>query len=173
VNVNSPIDARHPAGRVTSSPYPALRSVGALIHDAQGRVLLQRRDRKTSIYFPGLWGVFGGSCEGAETPEHAILREIREELSLEVARAELFLEWNIKSRDLGVEPRERFFFSVAFDAAMVAGIKLREGAEYRFFAVDDLPPVKSIVPFDLAALCMFCHARLLGSQITPQPSGRP
>ncbi len=151
-----------------SSSSKALRSVGALINDRRGRVLLQRRDAKTSIYFPGLWGVFGGSCEGEETPEQAILREIREELSVSVPAAEMFLKWDINCRYLGEEPRERFFFEVAFDDKMVSDIDLREGAEYRFFVVNELPAVKEIVPFDLAALCMFTHARLLGSQIRPQ-----
>lgn len=146
----------------------ALRSVGALIHDEQKRVLLQRRDRKTSIYFPGLWGVFGGSCEGDETPEQAVVREIWEELSVRVDAPPLFLKWNIQCSYLGEEPRERFFFNVAFDADMTTQIKLREGAEYRFFAVADLPAVTQIVPFDLAALCMFTHAELQGSQIRPQ-----
>ena len=147
----------------------ALRSVGALITDQQGRVLLQRRDQKTSIYFPGLWGVFGGSCEGDETPESAIVREIWEELSVHVTSPELFITWNIRCRDLGEEPRERYFFNVEFDAEMTAGIKLHEGQEYRFFQVSELPPVSKIVPFDLAALTMFSHARLLGSQVRPQP----
>lgn len=132
-------------------------------------MLLQRRDQKTSIYFPGLWGVFGGSCEGDETPEAAILREIWEELAVRVASAELFIAWNIRCRDLGDEPRERYFYNVEFTPEMSAGIKLSEGQEYRFFDVRELPPLSQVVPFDLAALIMFSHARLLGSQVRPQP----
>jgi 8-oxo-dGTP pyrophosphatase MutT (NUDIX family) len=147
----------------------ALRSVGGLILDQRGRVLLQKRDQKTSIYFPGLWGVFGGSCEGDEAPASAIIREVWEELAVRISTPPLFLEWDIQCPDLGGEPRKRYFFGIAFDDAMVESIQLREGAGYRFFVVNQLPAVHEIVPFDLAALVMFCHARLLGSQIRPQP----
>ncbi len=148
---------------------PALRSVGGLIFDQKGRVLLQKRDQKTSIYFPGLWGVFGGSCEGEERAVQAIVREVREELSVDIPEPSLFLEWDIQCTDLGVEPRKRYFFGIAFNGAMVESIQLHEGAGYRFFVVNELPAVHEIVPFDLAALVMFCHARLLGSQIRPRP----
>ena len=158
-----------PAPCVDSSAGKIFRSVGALIIDVQGRMLLQRRDTKTSIYFPGLWGVFGGSCEGSETPEAAIVREIREELSIGVSAVKLFLRWTINCPELGEDQRDRYFFSVLFDPSMVEAIRLGEGQEFRFFAVNDLPRVSEIVPFDLAAVSMFSHARVLGSQIRPRP----
>lgn len=44
------------------------------------RVLLQLRDDKLGIVFPGHWGFFGGAIEEGESAEDAIQREIVEEI---------------------------------------------------------------------------------------------
>jgi tryptophan synthase alpha chain len=47
-----------------------------------GRVLLQQRDEKPGIPYPGAWTLFGGAVEPGETPAQAIVREVREELDI-------------------------------------------------------------------------------------------
>jgi len=56
--------------------------VAAIIRDAEGRLLLQRRSDN------GLWGLPGGSVEIGESVRDAIVREVREEtgLTVEVVR---------------------------------------------------------------------------------------
>ncbi len=56
--------------------------VAAIIQDAQGQILLQRRSDN------GLWGLPGGSVEIGESVRDAIVREVREEtgLTVEVVR---------------------------------------------------------------------------------------
>ncbi len=46
--------------------------------------VLQHRDDHPGIPWPGHWGLFGGGVERGESPIHAIKREIREELCLDV-----------------------------------------------------------------------------------------
>ncbi len=46
-------------------------------------VLLQQRDDRPDLRYPGMWTLFGGSAEGEETPHEAIQRELLEELGLE------------------------------------------------------------------------------------------
>jgi len=53
--------------------------VSAVILDAHGRVLLALRDR------PPIWNLPGGSVEARETPWAAAVREVREEVGLDVA----------------------------------------------------------------------------------------
>jgi ADP-ribose pyrophosphatase YjhB (NUDIX family) len=53
-------------------------SVAAIIANAEGRVLLQRRSDN------GLWGLPGGSVEIGESVTTAIVREVREETGLAV-----------------------------------------------------------------------------------------
>jgi ADP-ribose pyrophosphatase YjhB (NUDIX family) len=57
-------------------------AVAAIVPDAEGRILLQRRSDN------GLWGLPGGSVEIGESVRQAIVREVREEtgLAVEVVR---------------------------------------------------------------------------------------
>jgi 8-oxo-dGTP diphosphatase len=57
-----------------------LVSAVALI-DADGRVLLAQRPEGKSM--AGLWEFPGGKVEPGETPEHCLIRELREELGIE------------------------------------------------------------------------------------------
>ena len=47
------------------------------------RFLLQLRDFKPTIVYPGHWGFFAGHWETGETAEAAMRRELQEELSLQ------------------------------------------------------------------------------------------
>jgi ADP-ribose pyrophosphatase YjhB (NUDIX family) len=55
--------------------------VGAVVHDAEGRLLLIRRGREPGR---GSWSVPGGRVEPGETPEGAVEREVLEETGLRV-----------------------------------------------------------------------------------------
>lgn len=58
------------------------RQVAGVILHQDGRVLLQHRDDKPEIRWPGAWAIFGGHLEDDETPEEGARREIEEELGL-------------------------------------------------------------------------------------------
>lgn len=49
------------------------------------RILLQLRDFKPDIVFPGKWGFFSGSLRDRETPEEAARRELFEEIGYKPA----------------------------------------------------------------------------------------
>jgi 8-oxo-dGTP diphosphatase len=55
--------------------------VGAVVHDASGRLLVVRRGREPGR---GRWSVPGGRLEPGETVEQGVAREVREETGLEV-----------------------------------------------------------------------------------------
>jgi 8-oxo-dGTP diphosphatase len=59
----------------------------AALVDAQGRVLVAQRPAGKSM--AGLWEFPGGKVEDSETPEAALIRELREELSIAVEKAAL------------------------------------------------------------------------------------
>jgi 8-oxo-dGTP diphosphatase len=61
--------------------------VAAALVDPEGRVLLQRRPSGGAM--PGLWEFPGGKIEAGEVPEAALVRELREELSIEADPASL------------------------------------------------------------------------------------
>lgn len=58
-----------------------VRTVGAVVFDANGRLLLVQRGRPPAV---GRWTVPGGHVEAGETDEAAVVREVREETGLTV-----------------------------------------------------------------------------------------
>ena len=53
--------------------------------DADGRVLVSQRPRGKQL--EGLWEFPGGKVEAAERPEAALIRELKEELDIDVAES--------------------------------------------------------------------------------------
>jgi 8-oxo-dGTP diphosphatase len=62
-------------------PVPVQACVGAVVLDAEGRLLLVRRRNAPGR---GLWSVPGGRVEPGETLPGAVVREVREETGLAV-----------------------------------------------------------------------------------------
>jgi len=56
--------------------------VGAIIRDGAGRLLMILRGHEPG---KGLWSIPGGRIEPGETPEQAVVREVREETGLDVS----------------------------------------------------------------------------------------
>jgi 8-oxo-dGTP diphosphatase len=66
---------------------PTLFVVAAALVDTDGRVLLQQR--AAGRHMAGLWEFPGGKVEPSERPEAGLVRELREELGIEVEEAAL------------------------------------------------------------------------------------
>jgi 8-oxo-dGTP diphosphatase len=64
---------------------PIILVVAVALIDADGRVLLAERPEGRSL--AGFWEFPGGKVEPGETPEAALIRELAEELGIDVAAA--------------------------------------------------------------------------------------
>jgi 8-oxo-dGTP diphosphatase len=71
----------------SKSPKPILVTAAAIVH--QDFVLIARR-RLDSSSEPGKWEFPGGKVEFGEHPEAGLIREIKEELNLEIAVDKFF-----------------------------------------------------------------------------------
>ena len=61
-----------------------------LLFDRDNRLLIYLRDNKPEIPFPNHWDFFGGHVEVGETPEQALVREVKEELGIEFTGVGIF-----------------------------------------------------------------------------------
>ncbi len=70
------------------SVVPTVFVAAAVLLDTEGRVLLARRPEGKPL--AGLWEFPGGKIRDNERPVDALVRELKEELSLDVAPEDLF-----------------------------------------------------------------------------------
>ncbi len=68
-----------------SGAKPTLLVVAVALVDADGRVLVSRRPEGKPM--AGLWEFPGGKVHDGETPEQALIREMREELAIDTAES--------------------------------------------------------------------------------------
>src|SRR5579863_1638867 len=68
-----------------AEPVPVILVAAVALIDADGRVLLAQRPQGKTM--AGLWEFPGGKVQPSETPEVALIRELKEELDIDVAEA--------------------------------------------------------------------------------------
>ena len=123
-----------------------IRSAGAIIF-IKKKYLLQLRENKKNIYFPGFWGVFGGLLEKNEGFEKGLEREVKEETNLNVKTSKMILSNNFKFFDYKI--RYRMYFE-----CKVLGknkINLNEGKSFKFYSFNEIKKL-NVVPLDFAAI---------------------
>ncbi|ONG50211.1 GNAT family N-acetyltransferase [Pseudoroseomonas deserti] len=74
-----------PKAEPAAGAKPMLLVAACALVDPDGRVLLARRPEGKPM--AGLWEFPGGKLEAGETPEDALIRELREELGIDVSAA--------------------------------------------------------------------------------------
>jgi 8-oxo-dGTP diphosphatase len=66
---------------------PLVLVAACVLLDEGGRILIAKRPPGRSL--AGLWEFPGGKVEAGESPEHALIRELAEELGIKIAAADL------------------------------------------------------------------------------------
>lgn len=104
---------------------------GFLYNPKTKYVLLHLRDDKTPIH-PNQWGFFGGLNEGDESPKNCFMRELREELSIEISKDKVMALCDYLNKDRGTW---RYVFYVQSELNK-SQMTLGEGAGFDWIPLD-------------------------------------
>lgn len=106
------------------------KSANIILINDKNDVLLHLRDDKPTISYPNMWVLPGGYIEEGETPEQCIIREIKEELGVELKRVSPVVA---VQRFYGME--YTFWTRANF---IIEDIQLTEGQAVRWFTLDEI-----------------------------------
>lgn len=112
------------------------------------KYLLQLRDLKKNIFYPGFWGLFGGRIENKENKKKALIREIKEETNLKIDILREIFSVNFKV--VGLRSKRSILYYECFPKGKQKFI-LGEGANFKFFSFKELKKIK-IIPMDYVAI---------------------
>ena len=96
--------------------------------DDENRILLLLRDDKPDIPYPNMWDVPGGHVDPGESPEDCIIREMKEEMDLQLRDFRLFTVMEFDDRI------EYVFWKR--ENLVIPDIRLHEGQRIEWFTED-------------------------------------
>lgn len=131
------------------------RKVSAIVfYDDKKRILLQ--DRRGISKLGEDWGFFGGRVEENETPEEAIVREVKEELSFDLKEYKYVGEYSYKIEDSLKKKFAQFDFDVVLCKVFIAPLKdnlskfkQKEGKNMKLFSLDEAEKLKMVCEGDI------------------------
>jgi 8-oxo-dGTP diphosphatase len=117
-----------------------MKKIAAIIlENDKGELLLYLRDNKPGIPFPRHWDLIGGHVEDGETPEEALIREVKEELNYELTDYRFFREFLCMEGD--AYPNIKYIYSGRFNVPLEE-ITLLEVESAQYFKMDEIPYIK-------------------------------
>lgn len=141
---------------------PTLRpcdAVAALLLHEDGRYIMQLRDEKDGIFYPGHWGCFGGAVEQGEDPAEALRRELREELEFDMAAASRFTQFDFDFGPLGHGKVYRVYYEIRVPDSAFRRFVLHEGADVKALDGGELLAHRRVTPYDAFAVWMHAYHR--------------
>lgn len=119
-----------------------------IFYNKKSEILLFLRDDKNNIPYPNTWDLLGGHLEAGESPEECIIREMKEELNLELSDFSKFAQIEFHDRT------EHTYFK-KLDVDLIE-LSLREGQKLSWFRIDDLAEIDLAFGFK-PMIDLFCR----------------
>jgi len=120
-----------------------------IFYNSQRQILLFLRDDIPSIPYPNMWDIPGGHVEEDETPEQCIVREMKEEMDLDLKGFETFKVVEFFDRTEYV-----FWKKENLD---ISQINLTEGQALKWFGEDEIDSTQLACGFNKIAKAFFGH----------------
>ena len=128
-------------GQLGFAKEEGLKSAGTVLIREDGAILMQHRDNKTNIVFPGYWCLPGGKVEMGEEPETAARRELKEETDYRADSLNLLEEETYSLP--GGQKITRYIFWTTYDGQQK--IECFEGQKMEFLKLDEMK-IRNIYP---------------------------
>lgn len=117
-----------------------MKKIAAIIFENNKKeILLYLRDNKPGIPFPQHWDLIGGHVEEGESPEEALVREVKEELDIDLKEYKFFKKYECYEGD--AYPNIKYIYSGKINLP-IEEITLLEGDRPQYFRFDEIPGVK-------------------------------
>jgi 8-oxo-dGTP diphosphatase len=117
-----------------------MREIAAIIlENDKGEFLLYLRDNKADIPFPDYWDLIGGHVEEGETPEEALVREVKEELDIDLKDYKFFKRYECLTGD--AYENTKYIYSGRINLP-IEKITLLEGVRPQYFSREEIPNVR-------------------------------
>jgi 8-oxo-dGTP diphosphatase len=108
-----------------------------LVND-NGEFLLALRDNKPGIPFPDHWDLIGGHVEEGETPEEALVREVKEELDIDLKEYSFFRMYECLTGD--AYENIKYIYTGKINIP-IEEVTLLEGERPQYFTREEIPDV--------------------------------
>jgi 8-oxo-dGTP diphosphatase len=117
-----------------------MKKIAAIIlENDKGEFLLYLRDNKPTIPFPDHWDLIGGHVEEGETPERALVREVKEELGIDLKEYTFYRKYECLTGD--AYENIKYIYTGRINLP-IEKITLLEGVRPKYFTREEIPRVK-------------------------------
>jgi 8-oxo-dGTP diphosphatase len=117
-----------------------MKQIAAIIlENDKGEILLYLRDNKPDIPFPNYWDLIGGHVEEGETPEEALVREVKEELDIDLTDYTFYKKYECLTGD--AYENIKYIYSGKINLP-IEEVTLLEGVRPQYFSKSEIPNVR-------------------------------
>ncbi len=117
-----------------------MKKIAAIIFENdKEEILLYLRDNKPEIPFPDYWDLIGGHVEEGETPEDALVREVKEELDIDLKEYSFFKIYECLTGD--AYENIKYIYTGKINIP-IEEMTLLEGVRPQYFSREEIPNVK-------------------------------